>query len=386
MDWCFSADGLSFVVFEKPSFSKPPNAQIVVDFLLRNYPLDTTKESQNLSLIIQRISSICDAKAFSTLVDAYLHFRSEIESRISSNSSKFVSIKENTIRFLDSVNLKIAEENPTKSAKNYFENINVTLLINQLIVAMPFAFETNLEGELLKSPSLVLSIQSICYQTNSLLSNRVQVRDLCLQFISDFQERNALKLPSMNFISQNRFSLEDIAIEFQQSSYQNNTHDIEIYAGVKGFNLDIDSQLAAFVNIFVKATAVVKDKIESIIPLLFTQKSNGTPLLLESKKAVVLLSANFEFEVGQCRVNVPKASKYKFGGLVSKPSSSTSHDGRFRQRSNQSGQNSDLSTEYNDQIFYIPGISFWIEGCSSFGEDCSSSLEQNRFLNIVQIM
>ncbi|KAJ3191568.1 hypothetical protein HK101_007595 [Irineochytrium annulatum] len=378
------------------------DAFVVMDLYLQNFEDEPSVASdvETFYLWFDKIHSVFHPSALGKAIDIVLYYKKELE-RMESFKAEEINqmrnqIKQNTQRLLNSFDIPMPQTVP---AKTFIDNLKIIIHMNRFSAAIPLLDDyENIIGsmaslrsdggggrpELVVTPAFMLAARSIHFESSQFATSGIQILNFSMQFVTSFDQSHELSFDLSTYPVQNRLLLEDTNAHVIRSKVKNVTQ-ATVNASIKGFYLDVDANIADYVN---SLGAIIRKSRERVIAVMPVQQDpqarKETPAV---PNAVALAFAGtFEFHAGQC----------KFGGVHTKSPgiSSTSTAKQLKVPKPHSRQHSGTSSmeielfieDFTDQIIYLPGISLWIEGKTVLGEtnnDIADSFERKIYLELL---
>ncbi|KAJ3410271.1 hypothetical protein HDV05_003977 [Chytridiales sp. JEL 0842] len=412
LKWKFSLNGFGISLFDQSDKAlkqlEMPLASISTDFTFQNSlthqsfaELYAIPESVELYYaFLNKFHGVVHPMAVEKLVSLMLYFNSELELRRDRKVHEIEAIKDSTERFLTSINVPLS----VRATKQFFDDKAVILEIKHFALAMPLDKDdigvsarsnerkSAEKAERKLSPTILLSARDICVLASKLASSGGQIRDLCLQCIEAFDKTNEKNFFAASHNANNRILLQDIDAKFDQNVVVNNIFG-SITAGIKGFDLQVDASVIDYVNCIVHVYETRKSLVMSAIPVVSRNRDIGAdknahaPGGTQSSDADSMTEfafiCNLEFQAGKCRLLASKSSRSK-SELPNSPKHLQLINERSRQTSATSFQDND--GRYDNQVIYLPGVSFFIEGKIVFGGTIQEKTiaKPYQFVNITQ--
>ncbi|KAJ3214361.1 hypothetical protein HDU67_001749 [Dinochytrium kinnereticum] len=412
--WKFLVKGLSlsllqsFRVSNRNGASLETNRQIplafvIMDFFVQNYRNDgvTMEDSDagdlnTLFLLFQKINAVMHPSAMGKLVDSFLYYKKELD-RSSFRTAELNQIRnqirDNTQRLLTTVDIVVPTPKPSKS---YFDKLKVAIEIHNFGTAIPLSDnDESIIGSLsslhsnpalkvvepIGAPAFMFSVRHIVFSSSRFEKSSAHLRDLCIQFVSSFDQTQESGFLPAAYPVQNRLLLENIHAEVNQSSFDREST-VTIKASIRGFDLDMESTIADYINSLSEIIHKGRERVISALPSTYTAPAaspfSAHDISSEETAVALKFDGTFEFHAGKCKLNGPRTRSPSPSvtplagqrqGVSSSPRQIRITKLHSRQQSGASSVEVDVPPEeYRDQILYLPGITLWVDGKTMIGE------------------
>ncbi|CAG8459734.1 18137_t:CDS:2, partial [Acaulospora morrowiae] len=302
-EWKFSAQNFSLSLNHNTGVSRKATedddirryriAYIVIDLTLQNFKdrddqLNTSnKKSQKIDDPVEKIESyflklfkvhaVMQPIALGRLIDLYVYYSSELERRKEKKAAEIEKLAENTRKIWRSLNVEMPKYK--SSSKSLLDEKVLSLEISRFAVALPLDLrdeflstsdDSNAKGssDTLQIPAFILSASSMNFITRKLKSSRATLKDLCLQFVPQFDQGNEDHFFPNAHQKINRILLPEILFE-GNSSGSNEKRKIDIDSRVEGFDIDIGGDIVNHINCLSEIYAASRDRLET-----FTTEAN----------------------------------------------------------------------------------------------------------------
>ncbi|KAI9356967.1 hypothetical protein DFJ73DRAFT_958096 [Zopfochytrium polystomum] len=364
-----------------------------------------------LAVRINRIRSVMHPIAIGRIVDVILFFSDELEKRKSAQAKEIEAIKQNAERFFSS----IGSTRPDVPRPSFLETSRIMVSINHFGVSILLDEEETgvavadgrpegrqglyLDPEGESVPALLISIRQVTFSALGFVKNRGQVQDLSFQFVTNFDQLSEFSFQAASYLPRNRLALQDISGSVYQL-IKDGSGRVSVVAAIRGFQVDVDAQLADFINAILAVYSSGLSRFESIMP-----KSSAPPVPAEAdpmSRTEVQFDCDLRFVEGVWKVSsrrrngsvTPMANGSKGARQMSVISDATSSgvgptprrllgaEAQPRpfpsvpgyERSRQTSHFSFLDSEtgeaaaedYSDQVMHLPGLTSKLEGCLVF--------------------
>ncbi|TPX70769.1 hypothetical protein CcCBS67573_g06420 [Chytriomyces confervae] len=350
-------------------------ARIIVDIELHNFStaaqkrrtalMDASVESlEPVHFHVKKVLGVLHPVGMGRIIDFMLFYSKELEQRSLAKQSEIRVMKENAQRLFSSVN-SVPMSNQVPDATSFFKNRNFWIEVAQVSIAIPLS---DAAGE-----ALLMCIMDMRYESFQLIENRGVIQDISVQFVENFDAAyDSSFLPTSHPVL-NRFILREIEGEISQF-FKEGFGEISLRAGVKGFNLDLNSSITRYINALIAIYAKEKGLFgSSFTPASYVNNlatpthQSQNPLATFTK---VLLQGELIFGAGVCRISSQSGK--------SQITEFKEHD---RKPSN---QNPVLDDSYDEQIFTVPGVGFSLSGTTVLGDETKLSQQIEKGFYITQ--
>ncbi|KAI8846591.1 hypothetical protein BC829DRAFT_434470 [Chytridium lagenaria] len=419
--WRFLVNGFSLSLLQSFRIPDPsgltearqiPLAFVIMDFFVQNFRNDDGDSSgddgdqaglDTLFLLFHKIHAVMHPSALGKLVDSFLYYKKELERsnfRTAELNQIRNQLKENTQRLLTTVDIVMPTPKPSKS---FFDKLRIAIEVNNFSTAVPLSgneesiigslssLHTNQVVQVVEpggAPAFMFSIRHIVFSSSRFAKSAAHLRDLCLQFVPAFDQTQDLSFSPSAYPVQNRLLLENIHAQVNQSNV-NGVSVVSIMASIRGFDLDMESNIADYINSLSDIIRKGRERVISALPAADLGVTASVSSLasasedLEETAVALTFDGTFEFHAGRCKLNGPTSRSATSsvapgdrGAYGSLPVASPSSPRQMRVPKFHSRQASGTSSvdvdvpieEFKDQVLYLPGITLWVEGKTIIGE------------------
>ncbi|KAI8838792.1 hypothetical protein BJ741DRAFT_113905 [Chytriomyces cf. hyalinus JEL632] len=350
-------------------------ARIIVDIELHNF--STAAQKRRTALMdasveilepvhfhVKKVLGVLHPVGLGRIIDFMLFYSKELEQRSLAKQSEISVMKENAQRLFSSVN-SAPMSNQVPDATSFFKNRNFWIEIAQVSIAIPLS---DAAGE-----ALLMCIMDMRYESFQLIENRGVIQDISIQFVENFDAAyDSSFLPTSHPVL-NRFILREIEGEISQF-FKEGFGEISLRAGVKGFNLDMNSSITRYINALIAIYAKEKGLFGSSFAPASYVNNLATPAHQSQNPLTtfteVLLQGELIFGAGVCRISGQSGK--------SQITEFKEHD---RKASN---QHPVLDDNYDEQIFTVPGVGFSLSGTTVLGDETKLSQQIEKGFYITQ--
>ncbi|KAJ3103181.1 hypothetical protein HDU97_010314 [Phlyctochytrium planicorne] len=416
--WKFLVQGFSLSLLQSFRILEPnssandaerrqvPLAFVIMDFHLQNFKDDSFLEDidgqglESLFLLFEKVHAVMHPSAMGKMVDFFLFYKKELDKnsfRTAELNQIRGQIRENTQRLLTSVEIAVPSSKP---AKSFFDQIRISIEISNFGTAIPLSDnDESIIGSLSSlhaqtappiitfehtgHPAFIFSIRHVMFTSSRFEKSSAHLRDLCLQFVSVFDQTQESSFSPSAYPIQNRLLLENIHAQVNQQSIDGVSM-LSIRASIQGFDLDVESNVAEYINSLSDIVHKGRERVISALPYdrypkLASERTSQEQL---NQTAVPLtFVGTFEFQAGRCKLNGTRGRSPGTTQNDSRPGTATSMAPtspprpirisklHSRQQSGTSSVDVDVPPdEFRDQVLYLPGITLWMEGKTLLGE------------------
>ncbi|KAJ1568307.1 hypothetical protein HK405_002960 [Cladochytrium tenue] len=387
------------------------------------------------SLVVRllKVHAVMHPIAFGKVADAILYFSDEFEKTATTKAKDIEAIKTNTERLMKS----FGGDNTARSSSIFaLEEIQMNVFVSHFGIAIPLLDNSvkdslvqdlvqdpeSLKGMFIDSegealPAFLIALRSATFSSNGFRNSEGRLEDLSFQFVQNFDQMKEHCFRSSSYSPRNKFVLQDI----HGSVYQHidgGLGRVSVVGSVTGFQLNVDSQLADYVNSLVAVYSSGMRRFEAFIP-----KPTSSPAKTEdtegSSRVELEIDCHLTLYQGTCRLSCRRSRQNSFqvksprqtasllsdsvpagaGRRLGEPSRAFSIE-RSRQTSNVSAADSELAEggeDYTDQLLHLPGVTLTLTGNAIFSgynlaghtldsEDFDGSGQSKKRLNLAMIV
>ncbi|KAF0369743.1 fermentation associated protein [Gigaspora margarita] len=283
-------------------------AYIIIDLTLQNFKgkqrqqqqqqqystlEDTMDITESYFLKLTKANAVMQPIALGRLMDVYAYYSGELERRKKLKSSEINKLTESTRRLWKSLNI---EKLKYKSkSKTLLDEKVLSLEIMKFAVALPLDLKensistamNNYPGESSHVSAFIFSASSMNFITRKWKSNYATLKDLCFQFVTEFDQRKEELFSSYVHSKMNRVYFPEISCEGYSSSTANKKK-FDIQSRVEGFEMDVASNIVTHINCLGEIYAASREQLET-----FTAEAN---LDLGSEQKSVSVDGNDDLQ------------------------------------------------------------------------------------------
>ncbi|CAG8534527.1 10421_t:CDS:10, partial [Acaulospora colombiana] len=282
LEWKFSAQNFSLSLNHNTGVKRQATgdddirryriAYIVIDLALQNFK-NRGEKSNMSSKKISKKAMIRLNTLNRRLIDLYVYYSSELVRRKEMKAAEINKLAENTRKIWRSLNVEVPKYK--SSNKSLLDEKVLSLEITRFAVALPLDLQEELlptnDGSFANAsqiPAFILSASSMNFITRKLESSRAVIKDLCLQFVKQFDQGNEEHFSSHSHQKINRISLPEISFEGNSSGAKEKKR-VDIDSRVEGFEIDIGGDIVNHINSLGEIYAASRDRLET-----FTVEAN----------------------------------------------------------------------------------------------------------------
>ncbi|CAG8645156.1 2250_t:CDS:10, partial [Gigaspora margarita] len=235
---------------------------------------DTMDITESYFLKLTKANAVMQPIALGRLMDVYAYYSGELERRKKLKSSEINKLTESTRRLWKSLNI---EKLKYKSkSKTLLDEKVLSLEIMKFAVALPLDLNknsistamNNYPGESSHVSAFIFSASSMNFITRKWKSNYATLKDLCFQFVTEFDQRKEELFSSYVHSKMNRVYFPEISCEGYSSSTANKKK-FDIQSRVEGFEMDVASNIVTHINCLGEIYAASREQLET-----FTAEAN----------------------------------------------------------------------------------------------------------------
>ncbi|KAI8918297.1 hypothetical protein DFJ77DRAFT_289393 [Powellomyces hirtus] len=364
-----------------------------------------------LSVKIHQLHAVLQPTAMTSLTDAAVYYKKELERRSGMKARELAKAKENTERFIKGIRLPI----PNKIKKQSFlEERTIQVDLANICAAMPLRQvdkgtgptpqpttrgpsgrrSTVSSGSADFIPAFLISAKAVHLKSKKLRWASGQITDLSFQFVPNFDSSNERHFSPILHPTSNRILLQQTTAEITRQK-ADMKHFVRIESGIKGFELEVDATITEYANQLnaiymtereyvamngpngsnsnVASTNVISEGAPSELGSHLSQGNLGnedasrSDVQTEEGPDGVFLEfdARFAFEAGTCKVWSSKTRSKGYSSESSPPmSSSQLSTGGTSQKTGDTGAQDDPCLH----LLTLPGITLSTMGKTVMGE------------------
>ncbi|CAG8634606.1 24795_t:CDS:10, partial [Dentiscutata erythropus] len=249
-------------------------AYIIIDLELQNFR--SKQQQQNLTLEditesyflkLTKANAVMQPIALGRLMDVYAYYSGELERRKNLKSSEINKLAESTRRLWKSFNIEMPKYK--SKSKTLLNEKVLSLEIMKFAVALPLDLKENSISTAMNNysgesyvPAFIFSASSMNFITRKWKSNYATLKDLCFQFVPEFDQRKEEFFSSYVHSKMNRVYFPEISCE----GYSSGTTDrkkFDIQSRVEGFEMDIASNIVTHINCLGEIYATSRERLET---------------------------------------------------------------------------------------------------------------------------
>ncbi|RIA94532.1 hypothetical protein C1645_873391 [Glomus cerebriforme] len=295
VQWKFSAQNFSLSLNHKTGIMSQADtdddirkyriAYIMIDLALQNFKNqqensdsiskseedDESIESYFLKLL--KVHAVMQPIALGRLMDLYVYYSGELERRKKMKASDIDKLTANTQRILNSLDVEMPKYK--SKSKSFLDEKVLSLDITRFAIALPLDLHDDLIStsaqhlyEHSQIPAFLFSISSMNFRTRKLKSNCAILKDLSLQFVTQFDQGNEDHFSSYFHPNMNRIFVPEISCEGQTTGTIDKKK-IYVESRVEGFRVDVGGNIVNHINSLSEIYAASRERLET-----FTTETN----------------------------------------------------------------------------------------------------------------
>lgn len=313
-----------------------------------------------LRFVVERLHAVMQPVALGKLIDVYVFFSNELETRKVLKARELDKLKENAQLFMKSIYLNDMTDSKTHSALNLEEQPVVDVEFCHVGVAVPLfihgiqsvsptfdMWEHPVHG---LSPAFLSSGRSIRFKSQGTKIGQVSVNDLCIQFVEQFDLKNERHFSPAAHPTMNRFLLPLLTCYVNGKSSAHHAAELFVDGHSDGFESEMDTLIAHYFNALKDIYEKSKTRLQTVLRTKDTEKlsrrNNGQPTHSFS------IHARFTFASSICRIH-SKSKRAESGQVAQKQ----------QQQQQKLTQDPDLPfDEMGIQVLKVPGFDAIVDG------------------------
>ncbi|CAI2166467.1 8487_t:CDS:10 [Funneliformis geosporum] len=264
-------------------------AYIMIDLELQNFKTrkensesisksnecDESIESYFLKLL--KVHAVMQPIALGRLMDLYVYYSGELERRKEMKASDINKLTANTRRILNSLDVEMPKYK--SKSKSFLDEKVISLEVTRFAIALPLVLSEDListavqhSGEHSSSapqiPAFIFSISSMNFLTRKWKSNCAILRDLSLQFVTQFDQGNENHFSSYFHTKMNIIFVPEISCEGHTTGTIDKKK-VYVESRVEGFEIDVGGNIVNHINSLGEIYAASRERLET-----FTAEAN----------------------------------------------------------------------------------------------------------------
>ncbi|CAG8497267.1 4277_t:CDS:10 [Ambispora leptoticha] len=289
--WKFSAQNLSLSLNHNTGSNLVDDnvrkfriAYILIDLVLQNCK-NKYEDSEEISssseekdstesffLTLSKVHAVMQPIALGRLMDLYVYYSGELERRKELKASEINQLANNTREILRSLDVQIPKYK-TKS-KSLLDEKVLSLQINRFAVALPLDLrEEGISAAAHRAggtqiPAFLLSTTSMKFITQKWKSTSASLKELCFQFVTQFDQGNEEHFSAHSHPKMNRIHYPEISCNVRALGNKDKKQ-IFIDSRVEGFEVDIAGNIVNHINSLGEIYAASRERLEA-----FTAEAN----------------------------------------------------------------------------------------------------------------
>jgi hypothetical protein len=290
VQWKFSAQNFSLSLNHKTGIIDTDNdirkyriAYIMIDLTLQNFKNrqennskssegDESIESYFLKLL--KVHAVMQPTALGRLMDLYIYYSGELERRKKMKASEINKLTTKAQRILNSLDVEMPKYK--SKSKSFLDEKVLSLEITRFAIALPLDLHDDListntsehSSPVPQIPAFLFSISSMNFLTRKLKSNCAFLKDLSLQFVTQFDQGNEDHFSSYFHPNMNRVFVPEISCEGQTTGTIDKKK-IHVDSRVEGFRIDVGGNIVNHINSLSEIYAASRERLET-----FTAETN----------------------------------------------------------------------------------------------------------------
>ncbi|CAG8440113.1 7211_t:CDS:10 [Ambispora gerdemannii] len=261
-------------------------AYILIDLVLQNNedydyyskPREAISSSEekdsteSFFLTLSKVHAVMQPIALGRLMDLYVYYSGELERRKELKASEINQLSKNTREILRSLDVQIPKYK-TKS-KSLLDEKVLSLRINRFAVALPLDLrEEGISAAAQRAggtqiPAFLFSTTSMDFITRKWRSSCASLKELCFQFVPQFDQSNEEHFSAQSHPKMNRIHYPEISCEVHALGTKDKKQ-IFIDSRVEGFDVDIGGNIVNHINSLGEIYAASRERLEA-----FTAEAN----------------------------------------------------------------------------------------------------------------
>lgn len=257
--------------FSDSSYRRNCLAYILVDFSIQNYlprcksegcakgthVHETEDVTESIYIYFSKIHATMQPIALGKLAEISIYYDSELRKKKQLKKDEIDQLSANTKRIVQTISSKNNWPTQEDYSASFFDGKVVNLHIRHVGIAIPLDLDTNKDAS-----ALLFSIESIEFLTKNIEKNALQLDNTTLQFVRKFDQSkadhfHAEKHPQANQI---KFPLVTCRVSAKTAKP---VQTVLADAHVSGFDIDVEGNIAEYINALSSVYAKCKDRVES---------------------------------------------------------------------------------------------------------------------------
>ncbi|CAG8439893.1 14436_t:CDS:10 [Funneliformis mosseae] len=288
VQWKFSAQNLSLSLNHNTGVISQAEADddirkyriayIMIDLVLQNFK--TRKEnSESISkynecdesiepyfLKLLKVHAVMQPIALGRLMDLYVYYSGELERRKKMKASDINKLTANTRRILNSLDVEMPKYK--SKSKSFLDEKVISLEVTRFAIALPLVLSEDLISTAAQIPAFLFSISSMNFLTRKWKSNCAILRDLSLQFVTQFDQGNENHFSYDFHTKMNLILIPEISCEGHTTGTIDKKK-VYVESRVEGFEIDVGGNIVNHINSLGEIYAASRERLET-----FTAEAN----------------------------------------------------------------------------------------------------------------
>ncbi|CAB4400532.1 unnamed protein product [Rhizophagus irregularis] len=293
VQWKFSAQNFSLSLNHKTGIMSQVDADddirkyriayIMIDLALQNFKNqqecnnkssegDESIESYFLKLL--KVHAVMQPIALGRLMDLYVYYSGELERRKKMKASEIDKLTIKAQRILNSLDVEMPKYK--SKSKSFLDEKVLSLEITRFAIALPLDLHEDListttsenSSPVPQIPAFLFSISSMNFLTRKLKFNCAILKDLSLQFVTQFDQGNENHFSSYFHPNMNRIFVPEISCEGHTIGTIDKKK-IYVESRVEGFKVDVGGNIVNHINSLSEIYAASRERLET-----FTAETN----------------------------------------------------------------------------------------------------------------
>ncbi|ORX46568.1 hypothetical protein DM01DRAFT_1364417 [Hesseltinella vesiculosa] len=344
LKWMLSGKSFSLSLDQAPGSildsqpSPQPNrvAYIVVDFEVENQaltvsnqpPLPKDRSSEAYAIRLTRVQTLMQPTALGKMADMYIHYDAELKKKRELKRDEINCLADNTKRIVASFQETTPVQQP--DMHELWKDRQLALQITKFGVAVPLSDSQMLAfadddpllatptskapGSNLASGALLVAFTSLNFTTKNTKITTALVENITLQFVKRFDQHKDDHFVADHHPRMNRMHFPSFSCKID-SAFNKAARKLMIHCNalVSGFDIDIDSAIAEYINRLAVIYVASMDRVNSLATTS-SAKSSVDPTPAQDSQLFELIhltmDGQFTYESGTVRLYPTRQQQY----------------------------------------------------------------------------